>query len=685
MAEKMRSKIMFSEDKLIKAQNGDLNAMLDIANSYFKGANTIIDRDKAFYWYQKALEIDSQNLKAMNGLADCYRENKDYQHCVELYEKSAEKNDPFGITMLGHSYLCGIVYQTDFDKAIEYYEKASKLNSLEAIDSLYDAYCENYDKNIANIKYIEFLRNLAAENNALAMVRLFDTYTEEEIVPKDENTAMYYLNQAVSLNCPRAITTISAAYARGNIESLGKDIQKANELTEKAAELNDEWALYILAHAYAYGTTEGYEKDAVKAKEYHERCIEIGELFYSASLCELGLELCDSRNEFYDLKRGINLLNEAAKHDEATSANYLGHIYEDGFLVPQDIDKAIEYYKIAVEQDHPKAQYNLGRLLIEGLFGAPKDEKLAIDLLERAAQQGNLNAMENLGICAYEGKGMPVDMKRARMLFEKCAREGLPQSQYDFALMNLNGNGGQVNYKAAEYWYTKVLDSGIDVLVRNAKWNLALMYSNNTKEYTKAFPLWTLFAKEGNAEAQYNLGLFYAKGWAVPQDNNIAKYWIGEAAKQGLPAAIDLMNELYNGDFPPAPGPSPIPEDDSSKKEIPADIGVYKKITIFSTIFFVIGFILAIVISKDFLIALLSAYLISVLPLSIMRLKGLKMSGGPAVMTATAGAMLNKENGCSFAIAFMLGRWLMNYLISVITSPYWYIKSLVMLIKTFSK
>lgn len=679
---------MFSEDKLIMAQNGDLNAMLDIANSYFKGADTIIDKNKAFYWYKKAFDMDFQSIRAINGLADCHRENKDYQNCVELYEKSAEQNDPFGITMLGHSYLCGIVYKTDFDKSIEYYEKAAKLNSLEAIDSLYDAYCEKYDKNIANIKYIEFLRNLAAENNALAMVRLFDIYNEEELVPKDENTALYYLEQAVSMECPRAITTLAVAYAAGNIELLGKDIDKANELLEKGADLNDEWALYMLAYAYANGT-DGYERDIVKASGYYEKCIETGELFYSDSLCELGIELCDSRNSFYDLDRGINLLSEAAKCNNYTAANYLGHIYEDGFMVPQDIDKAIEYYKIAVEQDNPKAQYNLGRLLIDGLFGVPKDEKLAIDLFERAAQQGTLDAMEKLGICAYEGKGMPVDMKRARMLFEKCAREGLPQSQYDFALMNLNGNGGQVNYKAAEYWYNKVLDSNIDILIRDAKWALALMYSNDTKEYAKAFPIWTVFAKEGNAEAQYNLGLFYANGWAVRQDDNIAKYWIGKAAKQGLPVAMEIMNEIDNSDLPPASVPKP--NDDSSRKEIPADIGVYKKITIFSSVFFIVGFVASYfiqvsdIIVNNILLSLLVAYLISVLPLSIMRLKGLKMSSGQAVMTATAGAMFNKESGCSFAIAFMLGRWLINYLISVITSPYWYIKSIVMLVKAFSQ
>lgn len=673
---------MFSEDKLIKAQNGDLNAMLDIANSYFKGANTIIDRDKAFCWYKKAFDMDFQSIKAINGLADCYRENKDYQHSIELYKKAAEKNDPYGITMIGHSYFDGVVNEKNIDKAVEYYEKAARLNSLEAIDSLYDAYSEKHDENTANIKYVEFLRTLAIEEVPLAMVRLYNTYIEEEIAPKDENTALYYLNKAVKMNCPRAISTLACAYGLGNVSILGKDDSKSKELTLKAAELNDELALSVLANGYNYGNN-GYPKNVLKAKEYYERCIEIGELVYSESLCALGLELCDCNNSFCNRDRGINLLDEAAELKDSIAANYLGHIYEDGFLVSQDIDKAIEYYKIAVERDHPKAQYNLGRLLIDGLFGAPKNEKLAIDLLERAAQQGNFDAMEDLGICAYEGKGMPVDMKRARMLFEKCAREGLPQSQYDFALMNLNGNGGQVSYKAAEYWYNKVLDSGIDVLIRDAKWDLALMYSNDTKEYTKAFPLWTVFAKEGNAEAQYNLGLFYAKGWAVPQNDNIAKYWIGEAAKQGLPAAIEVMNEIDNGDLPSVPGPEPVY--DNSEKEVPADIGVYKKITIFSTIFFVVGFILTIVICQDFLISLLVAYLVSVLPLSIMRLKGLKMSGGQAIMTAAAGAMFNKENGCVFALAFMLGRWLMNYLISVITSPYWYIKSIVMLVKAFSK
>ena len=676
---------MISDELLVKAESGNIEAMLDAANSYFKGANTVIDRNKAFYWYNKAYESEPDNVKAINGLADCYRVensvNYNIEKAIKLYEKSASMNDGYALCMIAHSYFDGVVNDKDIDKAIEYYQKAAKQNSLDAIDSIYDAYFEKYGESVANIKYTDFLRLLSNERIPLAMVRLFDTYTENVIAPRDENTALYYLNQAVEMNCPYAITTLACAYSSGEIELLGKDEQKSKELTEKAAALNDEWALYIIAQGYNYG--DGYTQDVVRAKEYYERCIEVGELYYSYVLYELGLELCDIQNSFYDGKRGVSLLSKASDlgNDEAT--NRLGYMYQIGLCVPADTNKAIAYYKTAAENDFPPSQYRLGSLLIDGLFGAPKDEKTAIDLFERAAQQGDYNAMQELGICAYDGKGMPVDMERARMLFENCAKQGLPQSLYDFALMNYHGEGGPQNYKAAEYWYNKVIESENDVLTPDAKWNLAYMYSNDTKEYEKAFPIWKELANEGNPDAQYNLSLFYANGWAVTQDDNQAKYWLGEAAKQGNAQAVEALNYIDSlGSVPNNKSDNQITQE---AKEVPADISVFKKIIIFSTIFFIIGFLAVMIISQEFLISLLVSYLVSVIPLSIMRLKGLKMSSGQAVMTATAGYFANGQNGCTFALAFMLGRWIMNYLISLIISPYWYIKSIIMLAKAVSK
>lgn len=673
---------MFSTELLAQAKGGNYEAMLDLANSYFKGANTSIDDQKAFYWYSKAYELAPKNTKAINGLADCYRTgkavNKDLVKAVELYKKSALLNDPYGTEFVGHAYFEGKVLDKNVDKAIEYYEKASKINFDYVCLYLYDTYCEKYDESTANIKYIDFLRLLASQGNTGAMTLLYNYYITDEIVPKDEKTALYYLNQAVEKGNPDAICDLGCAYMSGEVEAFGKDEEKGRTLIEKAASMNSERALYLIADAYCYGL-DGYEKDITKAKEYFEKCIEIGDGYYSDALCDLGLELVDSKNSIFDSERGISLLKRASELDNDSATSYLGYMYEMGLYLTADTDKAIVYYKKAVENDHAKSQYRLGRLLLDGLFGAPKDEKLAINLFERAAQQGYLAAMEDLGICAYQGKGMPVDMERARMLFENCAREGLPQSQYDFALMNQYGEGGPANYKAAEYWYNKTIEQDIDVLTKDAKLNLASMLSDITKEYQKAFPIWTELAKEGNADGQYALGLFYANGWAVPQDDNIAKYWIGEAAKQGHPDAINAMDFFKQSYTHSESGAR------SGSLTCTADISVFKKITIFSTLFFVIGFLISIMISQELLISLIAAYLISVFPLSIMRLKGLKMSGGQAVMTAATGYLANRENGCSFAIAFMLGRWLINYLISVIISPYWYIKSIVMLIKTYSK
>ena len=42
-----------------------------------------------------------------------------------------------------------------------------------------------------------------------------------------------------------------------------------------------------------------------------------------------------------------------------------------------------------------------------------------------------------------------------------------------------------------------------------------------------------LNAANGDAEAQYNLGVCYANGWGVPKDPKQAMYWYTKAAEQG--------------------------------------------------------------------------------------------------------------------------------------------------------
>lgn len=54
--------------------------------------------------------------------------------------------------------------------------------------------------------------------------------------------------------------------------------------------------------------------------------------------------------------------------------------------VPQDYEKARQWYEQAVVQDHVEAQYNLGVLYYEGL-GVPQDTTKARELFEKADVQ----------------------------------------------------------------------------------------------------------------------------------------------------------------------------------------------------------------------------------------------------------------------------------------------------------
>ena len=50
-------------------------------------------------------------------------------------------------------------------------------------------------------------------------------------------------------------------------------------------------------------------------------------------------------------------------------------------------------------------------------------------------------------------------------------------------------------------------------------------------DYATALREWRPLAKQGNAKAQYHLGVMYSKGEGVPQDNAKALQWWRKAAE----------------------------------------------------------------------------------------------------------------------------------------------------------
>ena len=63
-------------------------------------------------------------------------------------------------------------------------------------------------------------------------------------------------------------------------------------------------------------------------------------------------------------------------------------------------------------------------------------------------------------------------------------------------------------------------------------------------DYATALREWKPLAEQGNADAQFNLGLMYEKGRGVPQDYKTAMKWYRLAAEQG-----DADSQFNSTDF----------------------------------------------------------------------------------------------------------------------------------------
>ena len=65
-------------------------------------------------------------------------------------------------------------------------------------------------------------------------------------------------------------------------------------------------------------------------------------------------------------------------------------------------------------------------------------------------------------------------------------------------------------------------------------------------DYATALREWHPLAKQGQAVAQYHLGLLYANGQGVPKDDAQARQWYEKAATQGHANAQANLGSLYD-------------------------------------------------------------------------------------------------------------------------------------------
>lgn len=221
---------------------------------------------------------------------------------------------------------------------------------------------------------------------------------------------------------------------------------------------------------------------------------------------DMGHMYLDSEDE-KEQRRGIEIIGELAIDGYSPAQCLLGYLYWKGFHLPQSREKAVKWYKRAVQENNAEAKFSLGWIYLSD-SKSDNDIQEGLRLMTKAAQDGNCDAQDCLGECYHYGVFLEEDASAAWHFYKKAAESGSVNSLVQLGLMCQAGEG-------------------------------------TSHDDAAAIPYFEAAAKQGDAKGKYYLGLAYLDGQGVDVNDDKGCSLIESAAADGLELALDFLGNTY--------------------------------------------------------------------------------------------------------------------------------------------
>lgn len=233
----------------------------------------------------------------------------------------------------------------------------------------------------------------------------------------------------------------------------------------------------------------------------------------------------------------------AAEAGQADGQYALGLAYVSGNGVPEDLQQALRWLRLAAAQDQPEAMSMLGMMYDEG-SGVAADPKAALEWFRKAAELGERNGQYQLGRLYRYGRGVERDTAQALRWLRASAEQGNANAMASLGEMYRNGSGVPQDYGQAEFWNRRAIYYGN----LRAMYNLALAYEYGEsvpQDDAKAVALYRIAAEQGHVDAQLNLGYLTESGRGARRDMDAAIGWYRKAADGGSAIAQNNLGKVY--------------------------------------------------------------------------------------------------------------------------------------------
>lgn len=467
-----------------RAKEGEIEAIVEVGNAYFKGNGVKRDLEKAAKWYYEAIQQGNEEVK----------ENF-YSFYSKQLEKYAKSGDAQAQYEVGCAYQKGDGVDRDIKTAAEWYMLAGDQGHEKAMDKFHSFYSKELEKR-------------AKSGQARAQYELGNCYYQAKEIDRDAEEAAEWYKKAMD---------------QGYEEAKEKFYSFYSKTLEKTAKDGDPRAQYETGNAYLSGN--GVKKDNETAAEWYLKAMASGNE--------------DAKEKFYTFYS--KQLEKRAKNGDIEAQYQTGNGYFDGYVVKKDNNTAAKWYQLAMKQGHEEAKekfYSFYSKLLEKT--AKEGDVRAQFEIGNAYFKGNGVGQDYETAAEWYLKAMDQEHEDAKKMFyqfyskelEKRAKDGDAEAQ--FRIGNCYLLGGQVDRnidKAAE-WLLKSMLQGHEEAKEK-------FYSFYSKELEKR-------AKDGDTEAQFQAGNFYFKGGFVNRDIEEAAEWYQKAKMKGHEGAKEKFYSFYS-------------------------------------------------------------------------------------------------------------------------------------------
>jgi TPR repeat protein len=277
--------------------------------------------------------------------------------------------------------------------------------------------------------------------------------------------------------------------------------------------------------------------------------------------------------------QGISSLRRAAELQHRPAQALLGLLELTGDEVPEDRQHGRKVLLEALDAGEPYAKYAIGTLLADGSGGFAKDPKKAKLLLSEAAAGGVIQAWAFVGHLAlqsgdvdqalkafehgasagdsqamtilarwlYEGEHIARDRKRALLLMVKASIYEADDADFcrDLALMYRTATWDGDHENNERRWLERASKLG-DPKSRYLLVQTFFRPESHAVDTRKGIDILIDLAKNGLAEAQFDLGTMYLAGIGVERNVDIGTSLLVQAARQGHAGAATYVRILTN-------------------------------------------------------------------------------------------------------------------------------------------